>query len=105
MADNTITRYVNQFVLKEVYWVLKDQRGFSQQQIRDSIEDITELCIVLPTPSKEEFKRIAVRDKSDRPIVCSAMKNSLVLYIDDEKTYRDAEKYVQVKRISKNGQI
>ena len=101
--DPDITRFINGYVLKEVYWVLNHQQGFSEQQIRDAVEDISNLCTILPTPSKEEFMKIRIRDKSDRPMVCSALKYNLVLLIDDEKTYRDAKKYVKVKRISKNG--
>ena len=52
---------------------------------------------MLPTPNKKEFVKIAISDKSDKPVVCSAMKEGCVLVIDDEETYIDAKRYVETK--------
>ena len=95
-----IKKYTNEYAIKEVYHVLK-KLGFSEIHISYAIDYIREKCIILPTPKKEEFLDIMLKDKADRPIVCSAKKYNLVLYIDDEKTYLDAKKYVEVERVCK----
>ena len=102
LSDRNIKKYTNKYVLKEIYWVLKINKEFSEESIARYIERINEKCIILPTPSKEEFGKIDITDKSDRPIVFSAMKHNLILLIDDERTYRDAKKYVKVRRIPKD---
>lgn len=98
--DTSLVKYTNEYALKEVYRVLKFQFKFSEIHIGYAIDFIRETCIVLPLPRKEEFKGLNIRDRSDRPIVYSAMKYDLVLCIDDEKTYQDAKQYVKVRRIS-----
>jgi predicted nucleic acid-binding protein len=87
--------------LKELYHVLKDEIKFSDLEISYALDYLRSKCIILPTPSKNEMKKIKLRDKSDRPFVCSALKYNLELYIDDFKTFKDAEKYIKAKRISK----
>lgn len=97
--DSETIKYTNEYVLKELYHVLRKKYGYSEMQLHYILEYFREICIVLPAPSKEEFTTIKIRDKSDRPIVYSAYKNDLVLYIDDEWTYKDAQKYVKVRRV------
>ena len=99
--DPDIEKYTNEYALKELYRVLKYHFGFSEIHIGYAIDYIRETCIILPLPGKEEIKAIKLRDRSDRPIVHSARKYNLILYIDDEKTYQDAKKYVDVERVSK----
>ncbi len=101
MTGPFLLRYTNEYALKEVYWVLSDKREYSEQDIADIQEIIRNCCVVLSTPRKEEFRKIRIQDKSDRPIVYSAMKHDLVL-IDDERTFQDAKEYVKVRRIPKN---
>ena len=100
--DPEIEKYTNELAFKELYHVLKDEFSFSELEISYAIDYLRAKCIVLPTPSKNEFTKIELRDKSDRPFVYSALKYDLELYIDDFKTFQDAEKYVKVKRISKD---
>ena len=100
--DPYIEKYTNEYALKELYHVLKNSFGFSEKHIGYAIDYIKENCNILPAPRKEEFKMIELQDKSDRPIVYSAYSHNLILFIDDEKTYQDAKKYVRVKRISKD---
>ncbi len=99
--DSNIVRYTNEYAIKEVYRVLK-ARNLLEQDIAYDIEFIRETCIVLPNPTKNQMRKYKIRDHSDRPFVCSAAQHDLVLYIDDEKTYQDAKKYVKVKRINKD---
>lgn len=51
----------------------------------------------LPAPQKNEFEKIILTDKSDRPIVCAAMNAKCILVTNDRRTYREAQKYVTVK--------
>ena len=87
---------------KELYHVLKNEFQYSELEIGYAVDFIRANCIILPTPTNEEMETIKIRDKSDRPFVYSALKYGLTLYIDDEKTFEDAKKYVKVKRIMKN---
>lgn len=100
--DPEIEKYSNKLALKELYHVLKDEFDYSELEISYALDYLRANCVVLPIPSKNEIKKIKLRDKSDRPFVCSALKYDLELYIDDFKTFQDAEQYVKVKRISKN---
>jgi predicted nucleic acid-binding protein len=99
--DPELELYTNELALKELYHVLKDEFKFSDLEISYAIDYLRAKCIILSTPPKNEMKKIKLRDKSDRPFVCSALKYNLELYIDDFKTFQDAEKYVKVRRISK----
>ena len=98
----SIQKHTSEYALKEVYHVLKKQYHYSEMEIGYAIDYIREKCKVLPMPTKEEIQMIKIRDKSDRPIVYSAYKYGLILYIDDAKTFQDAQKYIQVERIFKN---
>ena len=98
--DGSIEKYTNEYALKEVYHVLK-MNSYSELEISYVIDYIREECIILPNPSKNEMKKVEIRDKSDRPFVCSAMKYDLILYIDDFKSFQDARKYVRVHQITK----
>jgi predicted nucleic acid-binding protein len=100
--DSYIEKYTNECALKELYHVLKNSFNFSEENIGYAIDYIRETCIILPAPKKEEFKKIKLQDKSDRPIVYSAHSNNLILFIDDEKTYQDAKNYVEVRRICRD---
>ena len=101
-SDPDINKYTNEYVLKELYHVLKKQFKFSEIQISYALEYVRNECTILPTPKKDDFTKINIHDKADKPIVCSAFKHDLILYIDDEQTYQDAKKYVKVVRINKD---
>jgi predicted nucleic acid-binding protein len=100
--DKGIEKYTNELALRELHHVLKKKFGYSEAEIAYVIEYIRETCTILPAPSKEEINSIKIRDRSDRPFVLSAKKHGLVLYIDDELTFRDAQDIVTVKRIRKD---
>jgi predicted nucleic acid-binding protein len=100
--DPSLDLYTNEYAIKELYHVLKKKFSFSESEIGYAIEYVRAVCVVLPMPSKHEIKSIRISDKSDRPIVYSAKKHGLILYIDDEKTYLEAVKYTKVKRIPKD---
>lgn len=90
--------YTNRYVIKECIRVLKKEFGYSDELINRALDYVRARCEVMPTPSEKEFAKIAIRDKADRPVVCSTMKKGCVLIIDDEETYDDAKKYVEARR-------
>jgi predicted nucleic acid-binding protein len=90
--------YTSEYVIKECVRVLKKAFGYSDELTNRAIDYIRFRCEVMPIPHKNEFKKIAINDKADRPVVYSAMKKGCVLVIDDYDTYEDAKKYVETKR-------
>jgi len=100
--DPDMVLHTNEYVLKEIYHVLKDEFVFTESQISYVIDFVRETCIIHPNPSKEELKTIKLSDKADRPIVVTAKKHRLTLYIDDVKTFKEASKYVEVIQICKD---
>ncbi|MFQ6072708.1 MAG: PIN domain-containing protein [Methanosarcinales archaeon] len=89
--------YANEYVIKETRRVLKNDFGCPEELINKAIDNIRVRFKVVKTPSKEEFKKIKISDKADRPIVCSAKKEKCILVTDDKKLYKDAKKYVITK--------
>lgn len=102
--DRDIERFTNEIALKEIYHVLRKRFGYSEAEISYIIEYTRETCTVLPTPSKKDIQSIRIRDRSDRPFMFSAKKYGLVLYIDDEMAFQDAQDIVEVRRIRKDRQ-
>jgi predicted nucleic acid-binding protein len=100
--DTDMVLHTNEYVLKEVYHVLKKRFEYSEMEIGYVLDFIRESCIIHPAPSKEELRKIRITDKADRPIIVTARKFGLVLYVDDERTFRGASKYVSVTRINKD---
>jgi len=87
--------YTNEYSIKEVKRILKDVFKFTSQEINENVEYIESKCIILPKPTKNDIKNIKISDKSDKPIVASAIKLNIPLIIDDHTTYHDAKKYVK----------
>jgi len=100
--DNTIKKCTIEYVIKEVYHVLKNSFHFSEDEINYAMEDIYIKIEILPNPNVNEYKKINIRDRSDRPIVCAAIKNDCRLLIRDFKTYQDSKDLVDVEYIPKN---
>ncbi len=95
--------HTNEYVLKEIYHVLKKKFDFTENQIGHVIDLVRETCRIHPMPSKEELRSIKLSGRADRPMVLTARKYGLILYIDDERTYREASEYVEVVKIDKDG--
>jgi predicted nucleic acid-binding protein len=91
--------HTNEYVLKEVYHVLKKDFKFKEELIARVLDSIKEKLIIHKDPPVKAFKKLDLRDKADRPIVCSAMNLGCTLIIADEVTYQDAKKYVKVRRL------
>ena len=87
--------FTNEYAIKEVKRILSDVFKFTPQEINENVDYIENKCVILPKPTKNDFKNIKISDKSDKPIVASAIKLNIPLIIDDHITYHDAKKYVK----------
>ena len=87
--------FTNEYVIKETRRILDSEFGFTPDEINRSIDLVRDSCVVLKMPHKRDFKRIKIEDKSDRPIVYSAMKNQCILVTQDRLLIKNAEKYVK----------
>lgn len=88
-----------EYVIKETRRVLHERYLFMEPQIAQALARVGTKVIVHRTPPAVRFKKLAIRDRSDRPIVYAAMSLGCILVIDDEQTYRDALKYVEAVRL------
>ena len=88
-----------EYVIKEIYHVLLYQYGLTKYQIGLIIDEIRSRVKIHKNPPVKAYKKLNIRDKSDRPIVCAAILHNCVLIIRDEMTYRDAKKYVEAIRL------
>jgi predicted nucleic acid-binding protein len=95
LIEQKHTLFTNEYVIKETRRILDSEFGFNQDEINRSIDFIRDNCIVLQMPRKKDFIRIKIEDKSDRPIVYSAMKNQCILVTEDRQLIQNAKKYVK----------
>jgi predicted nucleic acid-binding protein len=95
LENRNFTLYTNEYAIKEVRRILSGVFQFTTKEINENVEYIESKCIIPPKPSKNDIKNIKISDKSDTPIVSSALKLKIPLVIDDHRTYIDAKKYVQ----------
>jgi predicted nucleic acid-binding protein len=58
--------YTNEYVLKECIRVLKKEFGFSADMVNRALDYVRFRCKVMPTPNKNEFRKISISDKTDR---------------------------------------
>jgi len=94
LLQNSIPLLTNEYVIKELRRTLEEVYSFNKDDINQFIDFISTKIEIVKTPSKEEFKTINSKDKSDRPVIFSAKKHRCVLVTDDIPTKKDAEKYV-----------
>ncbi|MBI5036713.1 PIN domain-containing protein [Candidatus Micrarchaeota archaeon] len=89
-------KLTNEYAVKEYRRVLAKQ-GVLPHDTENALSEIRKKVRILPTPQKQEFEKINLTDKSDRPMVCSAMKTNSVLVTNDLRTYQEAQKYVTAR--------
>ncbi|UCE72841.1 MAG: hypothetical protein JSV56_07335 [Methanomassiliicoccales archaeon] len=94
-VEGRYSLFTNEYVIKETRRILDSEFGFTQDEINRSIDFVRNSCVVLKMPHKRDLKRIKIEDKSDRPIVYSAMKNKCILVTHDRLLIKSAEKYVK----------
>ncbi len=87
--------FTNEYVIKEVRRILGNEFKFTVDEVNRSIDFMRDILVVLPMPNKNEFKKIQIEDKSDKPIVYSAKKSGCILVTEDRLLYQNAKKYVQ----------
>jgi len=92
-----LKKYTSRHVFKELRRISIGfpDLGISVNDINYLIERIEHACIILPSPTLNDFKHIYIEDKSDRPIVYSAMYVDAILVTADRKLAKDAERYVK----------
>jgi predicted nucleic acid-binding protein len=95
LENKSFRLFTNEYAIKEVRRILKDVFKFTLKEINENVEYIESKCIILAKPTKNDIKNIKITDKSDTPIVYSALKMKIPLIIDDQQTYLDAKKYVK----------
>jgi len=88
-----------EYALKEIRRVLRKQYRFPEQRITEALDYVRNNVVVHRTPPAIRFKKLDIRDRSDRPRVYAARALGCILIIDDERTYRDALKYVEAVRL------
>ena len=98
LMDDDFERYTNEYVIKETRRILQKAFDFSIRDVNDSIDLVRRQCIVLPLPNKEEYKKLEIKDASDKPIVLSAIKKRCILVTEDYILLENAKKYVKAKR-------
>lgn len=95
LIEQRYTLFTNEYVIKETRRILDSVFGFTPDEINHSIDLVRDNCVVLKMPHKRDFKKIKIEDKSDRPIVYSAMKNQCILVTHDRLLIKNAKKYVK----------
>jgi predicted nucleic acid-binding protein len=94
LLQNNIVLITNEYVIQETRKILEEIYLFDSEDIHRFMEFLRCKMEIVKTPSKEEFKTINSKDKSDRPIIFSAKKYDCVLITDDSPTKKDAKKYI-----------
>lgn len=95
LLDSPHRLLTNEYVIKEIRRALADEFNFSAQRINDAVDEIRLRVLILPTPPKDAYARLRLRDMSDAPIVLGAQRSDAVFVSDDKRTREDAQPYVQ----------
>jgi putative PIN family toxin of toxin-antitoxin system len=83
------------FAIKELNRTLRKEYGESEENINAAVDFIYGKCEVVKKPRREEFVKFNIRDKNDRPIICSAIKEKCnFLVTEDKYLEEDAEKHI-----------
>jgi predicted nucleic acid-binding protein len=83
------------FAVKEMRRVLK-ALGYDAETVNALVDFVKERCRVARAPRKEEFRKYRLRDRSDAPMVASAVKERCeVLVTEDAVLREDAGRYIE----------
>ena len=91
-----LNKMTNEYAIKEFRRIMLDH-GFSNYDIENCLFQIKQKVTVVPTPNSQKFKQVKISDKSDKPLVYSAMDSDCVFITNDRKTYIEAKSYVETK--------
>lgn len=89
-----ILLFVNEFILKEIRWTLKEFR-ISQEKINYGIDYVMECCTVRKNVQKTGLLKYNIRDKNDRPVIAGAVHESAFLVTEDSVLREDVKKYIE----------
>jgi len=95
LLDREKHKITNDYVIDEFRRVLQVKFSIPPNDIYYFEEIINDNLEVYPTAPSNRFRKLKLRDKSDRPIVQGAIDHGCILVIDDYHTYHDAKKYVE----------
>ena len=97
LYDQKKEKITNDYAIDEMRRILERKFQLSSSDIYNLEEIVLENLTVHPTPPANRFKKLQLKDKSDRPIVQGAIDHKCILVIDDYHTYEDAKKYIETK--------
>jgi predicted nucleic acid-binding protein len=97
--ESSCPAHTIEYVLKEVHFVLRDRYGYSEFEIARVLERLRERLVVHKNPPSKAFRKLDIRDKSDKPIVYAARCHGCILLINDQETMEDAQIYVEARKL------
>ncbi|MFH1199678.1 MAG: PIN domain-containing protein [Candidatus Micrarchaeota archaeon] len=95
MAGTLSENYTNEYAIKETRRVLQERFKVPINVANDAIEFIRQHATVVATPPVDSFIKYDIVDKSDRPIVCSAVQLCAILVTEDRLLRKEATRYVK----------
>lgn len=101
-AENLLTssladKYANEYAVKEVRRILQAKYGLRQEEVNTAANFIRQQVTVTSTPQKHEFSKLDLTDKSDKPILCSAIQLNATLVTEDHHLLMEGKKYVNTR--------
>lgn len=93
--DRSKDKYVNEYLIKEIRRILRSNFGYSDFLVQRAIDDICIKCTIYPDPPPNRFRKLHVRDPSDRLIIQGAIDHDCVLVTGDHHVNEDAKTYVR----------
>jgi predicted nucleic acid-binding protein len=95
LAGSHSENYTNEYAIKETRRVLQERFNVPIGAANDAVEFIRQRAKVVATPAVNSFIKFDIVDKSDRPIVCSAVQVNAILVTEDRLLQREASQYVK----------
>ncbi len=87
----------NEYAIKELRRILQNKFEMPQEDVDFAVAEIRRHCIVLPSVQKSVLQKIILDDRSDCPIVASAIQANATLLTRDKKLALQAQRYVKTQ--------
>ncbi len=98
ILENSLEKPVtNEYAIKEMRRILQNKFEMPQEEINLAVSKIRWHCVVLPNLQKSAFQKISLDDRSDCPIVASAIQANATLLTRDKKLALQASAYVKTE--------
>ncbi len=94
LESKACEKFTNEYALKELRRVLEERLEAPPHLQNAAVDYVRQQASVVPTPSPREFSKYELVDRSDRPVVCSAVQLSATLVTEDRRLRKEAAKYV-----------